>query len=152
MQHWFVLCFNCLLMFGLLVAADDKPYVKVIDVNDINDAMDYNAMATGGSSIDYPEARVSLVSSANSQSNQLVPPYIEVPPEYRRVCIYPNWSIMRESHLAKIYPEDIDANLCTHIHYAYANIDVKTLQLSPSQYQDFNSGEHGAVCVNNLYF
>lgn len=78
-------------------------------------------------------------------SSKLVAPYAEQNPEYKRVCIYPNWSILRESNMAKIYPEDIDPNLCTHIHYAYANIDVRTLQLSPSQYQDFNSGDHGAV-------
>lgn len=78
-------------------------------------------------------------------SSKLVAPYAEQTPEYKRVCVYPNWSILRESNMAKIYPEDIDPNLCTHIHYAYANIDVRTLQLSPSQYQDFNSGEHGAV-------
>lgn len=78
--------------------------------------------------------------------SKLVAPYADQTPEYRRVCVYPNWSILRESNMAKIYPEDIDPNLCTHIHYAYANIDVRTLQLSPSQYQDFNSGDHGAVC------
>ena len=57
--------------------------------------------------------------------------------------------------MARIFPEDIDPFLCTHIHYAYANIDVRTFQLSPSQYQDFNSGDHGAVSLKlftNIHF
>lgn len=135
------------------------PYVKVIDTNNYNldengeeetASVEQHAEANeeiglgdpgGGGGEDYREHSLSLVSSS-----KLVAPYAEQPVEYRRVCVYPNWSILRDSNLAKIYPEDIDPNLCTHIHYAYANIDVRTLQLSPSQYQDFNSGDHGAVC------
>jgi hypothetical protein len=134
------------------------PYVKVIDANNYNldengeeeaASVEQHAEANeeiglgdaGGGGEDYREHSLSLVSSS-----KLVAPYAEQPVEYRRVCVYPNWSILRDSNLAKIYPEDIDPNLCTHIHYAYANIDVRTLQLSPSQYQDFNSGDHGAVC------
>lgn len=83
--------------------------------------------------------------NASPKKNQLVPPYVLQQPEYKRVCIYPNWSILRDSNMAKIFPEDIPADLCTHIHYAYANIDVKTLELVPSQFQDINSGDHGGV-------
>jgi hypothetical protein len=122
----------------------DKPYVKVIDAN----YADGQAGQAGEDGLDYGETRL----SAAAPQSQLVPPYMETPLDYRRVCIYPNWSILRESNMAKIFPEDIDPNLCTHIHYAYANIDVKTLQLSPSQYQDFNSGDHGAVCGIFLFF
>lgn len=91
------------------------------------------------------DAQVILSKNIQKNINHLIPPYVEVPIDHRRVCIYPNWSILRDSNVAKIYPEDIPADLCTHIHYAYANIDVRTLQLSPSQYQDFNNGDHGAV-------
>jgi hypothetical protein len=55
------------------------------------------------------------ISESIKKSNQLVPPYAEVPLDFRRVCIYPNWSILRDSNMAKIYPEDIDPFLCTHI-------------------------------------
>ncbi len=57
------------------------------------------------------------ISESIKKSNQLVPPYAEVPLDFRRVCIYPNWSILRDSNMAKIYPEDIDPFLCTHIQY-----------------------------------
>lgn len=65
--------------------------------------------------------------------------------DYKRVCVYPNWSVLRPVKIAKMYPEDIKPTLCTHIHYAYANINVRTLELMPSLRQDVLSGEHGAV-------
>lgn len=64
---------------------------------------------------------------------------------YKRVCVYPNWSVQRESLLARIYPEDIDPFLCTHIHYAFANIDIKTFDIVPSQIEDHTTGLHGLV-------
>jgi hypothetical protein len=64
---------------------------------------------------------------------------------YKRICVYPNWSILRDSVLARIYPEDIDPFLCTHIHFAYANIDIRTFQLMPSQFEDNHNGTHGLV-------
>jgi hypothetical protein len=66
---------------------------------------------------------------------------------YKRVCVYPNWSIERESKIARILPEDIDPFLCTHIHYCYAYIDVKNFQLRPSQLEDYNKGSHGGVIL-----
>ena len=80
-----------------------------------------------------------------AQSSRPLSPYSETPApdEYKRVCVFPNWSILRDSVMARIYPEDIDPFLCTHIHYAYANIDIRNFQLTPSQYEDFKSGIHG---------
>jgi hypothetical protein len=66
---------------------------------------------------------------------------------YKRVCVYPNWAIIRESHVGRILPEDIDPHLCTHIHYAYANIDIRTFQMMPSLSQDVKSGLHGEVII-----
>ena len=126
-----------------------QPSIQVVD-NDMEEVSnfeqdDFSAMVAEEKLINEP-IRTDWRSLA-TKANQLVPPYAEIEPEYKRVCIYPNWSILRESEMAKIYPEDLDANLCTHIHYAYANIDVRTFQLTPSQYQDFNRGEHGAVSL-----
>lgn len=113
------------------------------------------------SSNDYDSPRVEILNSDNEieenydemtengeispKKSHLVPPYVLQEPDYKRVCIYPNWSILRDSNMAKIFPEDIPPDLCTHIHFAYANIDVRTLQLVPSQFQDINSGDHGGV-------
>lgn len=68
--------------------------------------------------------------------------------DYKRVCIYPNWAALRSSKLAQLLPENIDPNVCTHIHYVYADIDLRTLKLIPSQSEDTNSGKHGKVGVN----
>ena len=60
----------------------------------------------------------------------LQPPYADnADKTYKRVCVYPNWSILRESAVSRILPEDIDPNLCTHIHYAFAKINPETLEL-----------------------
>ncbi len=67
--------------------------------------------------------------------------------EFKRVCIYPNWAALRASETARLFPRDIDPFLCTHIHFAYANIDVRTLQLIPSQDEDTTTGFHGEVTV-----
>ncbi|RUS72009.1 hypothetical protein EGW08_020234, partial [Elysia chlorotica] len=39
----------------------------------------------------------------------------------RSVCYYTNWSQYRSS-LGQFYPEDVDASLCTHLIYSFANI------------------------------
>lgn len=64
---------------------------------------------------------------------------------YKRVCVYPNWSVLRPVKSARLFPEDIDPYMCTHIHYSYANINVRTLELMPSLKQDTLNGSHGTV-------
>ena len=64
---------------------------------------------------------------------------------YKRVCVYPNWAALRDSDTARLLPESIDPFICTHIHFAYANIDMRSLQLIPSQKEDVSSGLHGQV-------
>ncbi len=64
---------------------------------------------------------------------------------YKRVCIYPNWASLRTNKQAQLFPENIDPHLCTHIHYIYADIDVRTLKLIPSLPEDIKSGKHGGV-------
>lgn len=109
------------------------------------ESQDYGEDKVDDEFIEFSNTGKPALNPSYARSHQLVPPYSETPAEYKRVCMYPNWSILRDSNMARIYPEDIDPNLCTHIHYAYANIDVRTFQLAPSQYQDNNAGDHGAV-------
>ena len=66
---------------------------------------------------------------------------------YKRVCVYPNWAALRDSESARLLPENIDPFICTHIHFAYANIDMRSLQLIPSQKEDVSSGLHGEVLI-----
>lgn len=55
----------------------------------------------------------------------------------RRVCYFANWAPYRELS-PPLYPDDIDPTLCTHIHYAFAKIDVQTLALLPTEEHDMN--------------
>ncbi|XP_043819844.1 chitinase-3-like protein 1 [Dromiciops gliroides] len=45
---------------------------------------------------------------------------------YKLVCYYTSWSQYREGDAA-CFPDDIDANLCTHIIYSFANISNNQL-------------------------
>lgn len=55
----------------------------------------------------------------------------------RRVCYFANWAPYRDLS-PPLYPDDIDPALCTHIHYAFAKIDVATLALLPTEEHDMN--------------
>ncbi len=120
-----------------------KAFVEVVTYS--NDAHWDENSSTDDSSYEDDTPSPKSKQKGVARKNQLIPPYGDVPDEYRRVCIFPNWSVVRESEVAKIYPEDINPFMCTHIHYAYANIDVGSFQLTPSQFQDSNAGDHGAV-------
>jgi len=45
---------------------------------------------------------------------------------YKRVCYYTNWSQYRPSP-AKFFPENVDADLCTHLIYAFATMNGNKL-------------------------
>ncbi|CAH1794860.1 unnamed protein product [Owenia fusiformis] len=64
----------------------------------------------------------------------------------RRVCYYTNWSQYRVG-FGQFWPEDIDANLCTHIIYAFANLSGTNI--IPREWND--DGPSGLyVRVNSL--
>ncbi|CAF2139888.1 unnamed protein product [Rotaria magnacalcarata] len=48
--------------------------------------------------------------------------------KYSRVCYFTNWGVHRSMKEARLRPEDIPADLCTHIFYAFAGIGGLTLQ------------------------
>lgn len=54
-----------------------------------------------------------------------------------RVCYFANWSTYRGVE-PSLYPDDIDPTLCTHIHYAFAKINPKTLELMATEEHDMN--------------
>ena len=180
---YLIICFKFILLnyympHVIATSKVDKPFVEVVTgANDETEeyyVVSDNNIQENNENDEYDEESVGSID--RSKPHQLIPPYADVPVDYKRVCIYPNWSVLRDSNMAKIFPEDIDPHMCklclfssiflislmifylnsifwlkkgTHIHYAYANIDVRTFQLSPSQFQDFNSGDHGAVIPPN---
>ena len=50
--------------------------------------------------------------------------------DYIVVCYFTNWAWYRQG-VGKFEPEDIDADLCTHIVYGFAVLDGNKLKLKP---------------------
>jgi chitinase len=48
--------------------------------------------------------------------------------KYNRICYFTNWGAHRSIKDSRVYPEDIPADLCTHILYAFANLNGLSLQ------------------------
>ena len=57
--------------------------------------------------------------------------------DLRIVCYYTNWSLYREA-MPTLYPDHIDPQLCTHIHYAFADINPLTLAITPTEEHDIH--------------
>ncbi len=57
--------------------------------------------------------------------------------DLRVVCYYTNWSLYREA-MPTLYPDHIDPLLCTHIHYAFADINPLTLAITPTEEHDIH--------------
>ncbi|KAL8178993.1 UNVERIFIED_CONTAM: hypothetical protein K2H54_058305, partial [Gekko kuhli] len=57
---------------------------------------------------------------------------------YKLVCYFTNWSQYRQ-HGGRFVPETIDANLCTHIIYAFAN--VSSDQINHAEWNDASTYE-----------
>ena len=57
--------------------------------------------------------------------------------DLRIVCYYTNWSLYREA-MPTLYPDHIDPLLCTHIHYAFADINPLTLAITPTEEHDIH--------------
>lgn len=52
------------------------------------------------------------------------------PDEFKVVCYFTNWAWYRQSG-GKYVPEDIDADLCSHVVYGFAVLNRDTLTISP---------------------
>jgi chitinase len=53
-------------------------------------------------------------------------------------CYFTNWSQHRQG-VGHFVPSNIDPSLCTHLYYAFANIDIKTRSPSPFEINDIKS-------------
>ncbi|CAF1633675.1 unnamed protein product [Didymodactylos carnosus] len=90
--------------------------------------------------------QVSTVKIKNNVVNSTV--YIGL--EMRVVCYYANWSLYREA-MPILYPDQIDPTLCTHIHYAFADIDPLTLNIIPTELHDVQWTDRHSMASVLLY-
>jgi GH18 family chitinase len=68
--------------------------------------------------------------------------------KYNRICYFTNWGAHRSIKESRVYPEDIPADLCTHILYAFANLNGRSLQPQLANDIHVYQGEQ----VGNDYF
>lgn len=73
-----------------------------------------------------------IIGDIENEDDSLSPPTLQ-----RRVCYFANWAPYRDLS-PPLYPDDIDPALCTHIHYAFAKIDLQSLALLPTEEHDMN--------------
>ena len=55
---------------------------------------------------------------------------------FKQVCYFAGWSLKRKSEEARTTIDNIDPKLCTHLIYAFANINVLNLTISPAEWDD----------------
>ena len=61
--------------------------------------------------------------------------------DYKVVCYFTNWAWYRPGQ-GKYKPENIQADLCTHIVYGFAVLDANTLTIrAHDSWADFDNGE-----------
>jgi GH18 family chitinase len=68
--------------------------------------------------------------------------------EYVIGCYYTNWSQHRKEEV-RFLPKNIDPQLCTHIYFAFANIDVDNMKLATFEKNDVS--ESGDVPVMTIF-
>ncbi|XP_014210222.1 probable chitinase 10 [Copidosoma floridanum] len=74
-----------------------------------------------GQELEWMPAKVPLSGSS-------APLMLEKEDEYKVVCYFTNWAWYRQGE-GKFLPEDIDADLCSHIIYGFAVLDGSTLTI-----------------------
>ena len=72
--------------------------------------------------------------------------------KYNRICYFTNWGAHRSMKDARLYPEDVPPDLCTHILYAFANLNGISLQ--PQLANDINvyQGEQVSCLIDVMKY
>ena len=61
------------------------------------------------------------------------------------ICYFSNWANYRSGD-GHFVPENLDASLCSHVFYAYANLDARSFEMVPSSKRiDIDSGYYNRV-------
>jgi chitinase len=63
-------------------------------------------------------------------------------------CYFTNWAQHRQG-LGRFYPSHIDPSLCTHLYYAFANIDITNRSPSPFEVNDIKPSPAAAPVIVN---
>lgn len=90
----------------------------------------------------YPDWKPTLPATSSTE----VPTEIQEPLKplsgyFKIVCYFTNWAWYRQG-FGKYLPEDIDANLCTHIVYGFAVLDYENLIIKAhDSWADFDNSE-----------
>ena len=87
----------------------------------------------------YSLSEKSRVNSVNAHA------YKASSDDKRVVCYFANWAQLRQGK-AKYVPENINAELCTHIFYAFANLDSASFEAVPGDVSvDVNDGYYNRL-------
>jgi chitinase len=66
------------------------------------------------------------------------------------VCYYSSWAIYYEGDGA-VQPEDLDANMCTHINYAFVSINSDGSLSAEDEYADIDQGKvNSSITVRSI--
>ncbi|XP_044249663.1 probable chitinase 10 isoform X2 [Drosophila takahashii] len=75
-----------------------------------------------------PTTNEPLIPNNISHPNPITPSHLGSGEAYKVICYFTNWAWYRPGQ-GKYVPEDIDANLCTHIIYGFAVLDSNSLTI-----------------------
>ena len=87
-----------------------------------------------------PPKKWPFVVSPQTYSNTNAHAYKNVEKSKNVICYFANWAQLRASN-GKFVPENIDARPCSHVFYAYANLDSVSFEIVPGNpLVDINDG------------
>ena len=66
-------------------------------------------------------------------------------------CYYTNWAQHRKEE-ARFLPKNIDPQLCTHLYFAFANIDIDKMKLSTFEKNDISDNSEVPVSIYIFIF
>lgn len=95
----------------------------------------------------YKPPKVTTVKPTTSTTTEKSMVFTEQSGYFKIVCYFTNWAWYRKG-IAKYVPEDIDANLCTHIVYGFAVLDYENLIIKAhDSWADFDNSKNFFITI-----